>query len=143
MHELFCYWFINIVGSTFSSWIWNGKSFSSTNSTEDLEVSTSKRSRHNADLFGSVGYSFQHGKFTKKYGDLTRVDAHLNISSASAFAKKILKGSSEQPSASPRLNLTFQQQVNFFSLFKSNHLPVYINSLDVFESRTSLNCRVC
>ncbi|KAL9303523.1 hypothetical protein ACSQ67_020786 [Phaseolus vulgaris] len=100
-----------VIGSTFASWIWNGKSFSSTNSTEDLEVSTSKRSRHNADLFGSVGYSFQHGKFTKKYGDLTRVDAHLNISSASAFAKKILKGSSEQPSASPRLNLTFQQQV--------------------------------
>ncbi|ESW06360.1 hypothetical protein PHAVU_010G041600 [Phaseolus vulgaris] len=100
-----------VIGSTLASWIWNGRSFSSTNSTEDLEVSTSKRSRHNADLFGSVGYSFQHGKFTKKYGDLTRVDAHLNISSASAFAKKILKGSSEQPSASPRLNLTFQQQV--------------------------------
>jgi len=115
MHELFCYWFIIfIVGSSFASWIWNGRSLSSTNS-------TSKRSRHNADLFGSVGYSFQHGKFTKKYGDLTRVDARVDLSSATAFAKKILSGSSadvgEQPSASPRLNLSFQQQVNFFMYY--------------------------
>ncbi|CAJ1948859.1 unnamed protein product [Sphenostylis stenocarpa] len=106
------------IGSTFASWIWNGRSFSRTNSTEDSEVSTSKRSRHNADLFGSVCYTFQHGKFTKKYGDLTRVDARLDISSASALAKKFLNGSrssttdvSEQSSASPRLNLIFQQQV--------------------------------
>ncbi|RZC20015.1 Protein TRIGALACTOSYLDIACYLGLYCEROL 4, chloroplastic [Glycine soja] len=107
-----------IIGSTFASWIWNGRSLSSVDSREDQVVSTSKRSRHNADLFGSVCYSFQHGKFTKKYGDLTRVDARLDISSASAFAKKILNGSSsstadvsKQPSASPRLNLIFQQQV--------------------------------
>lgn len=105
-------------GSSFASWIWNGRSFSSINSREDLEVSTSKRSRINADLFGSVCYTFQHGKFTKQFGDLTRVDARLDISSASAFAKKILNCSrsstadvSEQPSASPRLNLIFQQQV--------------------------------
>nr|KYP59946.1 hypothetical protein KK1_015393 [Cajanus cajan] len=105
-------------GSSFASWVWNGRSFSSINSREDLEVSTSKRSRINADLFGSVCYTFQHGKFTKQFGDLTRVDARLDISSASAFAKKILNCSrsstadvSEQPSASPRLNLIFQQQV--------------------------------
>ena len=111
---------------------------SSIDSREDPEVSTSKRSRHNADLFGSVCYSFQHGKFTKKYGDLTRVDARLDISSASAFAKKILNGSSsstadvsKQPSASPRLNLIFQQQVNFFLLDKNKFLLVYI-SLNVF-----------
>ncbi|TKY68835.1 TRIGALACTOSYLDIACYLGLYCEROL 4 [Spatholobus suberectus] len=55
-----------MIGSSFASWIWNGRSFSSIDSREDLEVSTSKRSRLNADLFGSVCYSFQHGKFTKK-----------------------------------------------------------------------------
>ncbi|XP_027336650.1 protein TRIGALACTOSYLDIACYLGLYCEROL 4, chloroplastic [Abrus precatorius] len=108
-----------IIGSTFTSWIWNGRSFSGNYSREDLELSTrSKRSRFNADLFGSVCYSFQRGKFTKKYRDLTRLDARLNISSASALAKKIVNGFksstadvSEQSSASPRLNLIFQQQV--------------------------------
>ncbi|RDX65659.1 Protein TRIGALACTOSYLDIACYLGLYCEROL 4, chloroplastic, partial [Mucuna pruriens] len=107
-----------MIGSSFASWIWNGRSFSSTDSREDLDVSTSKRSRLNADLFGSVCYSIQHGKFTKNFGDLTRVDARLDISSASALAKKILNGSristgddSKQSSASPRLNLIFQQQV--------------------------------
>ncbi|KAK7286944.1 hypothetical protein RJT34_22313 [Clitoria ternatea] len=105
-------------GSTFASWIWNGRSFSGDDSRQDLEVSRSKRSRHNADLFGSVCYSFQHGKFTKDFGDLTRVDARLNISSASALAKKILSSFrsstadvSEQQLASPQLNLIFQQQV--------------------------------
>lgn len=123
MHELFCYWFINIVGGTFT---FNGSSFSGSNSTEDLGVSTSKGFQFFGDVFGSVGYSFQRGKFTKKYGDLTRVDARLDISSASASAKKILNGSradvGEQLPASPRLNLIFQQQVNFFS-------PVYVVSL--------------
>ncbi|KAJ1399422.1 hypothetical protein SESBI_30356 [Sesbania bispinosa] len=91
-----------------ASWIWNGKNFSGTDSGEDLAVSTSKRSRFNADLFGSVCYTFQHGKFTKDFGDLTRVDARLDISSATALGKKILNGFksstadvSEQPSASP------------------------------------------
>lgn len=101
-------------------------------------MSTSKRSRFNADLFGSVCYTFQHGKFTKYFGDLTRVDARLDISSASGLAKKIVNGCrsstadvSEQPSASPRLNLIFQQQVNIFPLEKCKYLLVYI-SLNVF-----------
>ncbi|KAJ1395423.1 hypothetical protein SESBI_33381 [Sesbania bispinosa] len=106
-----------IFGSSCASWIWSGKNFSGTDS-GDLAVSTSKRSRFNADLFGSVCYTFQHGKFTKDFGDLTRVDARLDISSATALGKKFLNGFksstadvSEQPSASPRLNLIFQQQV--------------------------------
>jgi len=115
MHELFCYWFINIAGGTFTLWLRNGRSFSSSNSTEDLGVSTSKRFEYFGDLFGSVGYSFQLGKFTKKYGDLTRLDARLDISSASEYAKKILNSSRADASASPRLNLIIQQQVNFFS----------------------------
>ncbi|KAL2319511.1 hypothetical protein Fmac_028480 [Flemingia macrophylla] len=107
-----------IIGSSFTSWIWNGKSFSSIDSRDVPEVSTSKRSRINTDLFGSVCYTFQHGKFTEKFGDLTRVDTRLDISSATAFAKKILNCSRsstadprEKPSASPRLNLIFQQQI--------------------------------
>ncbi|KAK7277218.1 hypothetical protein RIF29_18369 [Crotalaria pallida] len=108
-----------IMGGTCASWIWKGRSFSGIDSGEELEVSTrSKRSRLSADLFGSVCYTFQRGKFTKDFGDLTRVDARLDLSSASAFANKVLntfKSStadvSEQPSASPRLNLIFQQQV--------------------------------
>lgn len=90
-----------------------------------------KRSRFNADIFGSVCYTFQHGKFTKHFGDLTRVDARLDISSASALTKKILNGFkistadvSEHPSASPRLNLIFQQQVHYF-LDKNKYLVVY------------------
>ena len=92
-------------------------------------MSTSKRSRFNADLFGSVCYTFQHGKFTKDFGDLTRVDARLDIPSASAFAKKVLNGFKStstdvsEPSASPRLNLIFQQQVLYFSPFdKSKYM---------------------
>lgn len=74
----------------------------------------------------------------KKYGDLTRLDVLLDISS-----KKILNGSSadvgKQPSASPKLNLIFQEMVNFFSPDKSNYVPVCVVSLDVFESRISFN----
>lgn len=97
----------------------------------------SKRYQFNADLFGSVCYTFQHGKFTKGFGDLTRVDARLDISSASALAKKIVNGFKssnadvrEQPSASPRLNLIFQQQVHFFHDNKK-YLLVYI-TLNIF-----------
>ncbi|XP_024022274.1 protein TRIGALACTOSYLDIACYLGLYCEROL 4, chloroplastic [Morus notabilis] len=77
-----------------------------------------KRSPLSADLFGSVCYTFQHGCFRKFYGDLTRVDARLDICSASAIAKRVLnsfKSSSsdntEDPASHPRLNLIFQQQV--------------------------------
>ncbi|XP_027908418.1 protein TRIGALACTOSYLDIACYLGLYCEROL 4, chloroplastic [Vigna unguiculata] len=100
-----------VIGGTFTLWLRNGRSFSSSNSTEDLGVSTSKRFEYFGDLFGSVGYSFQHGKFTKKYGDLTRLDARVDISSASEYAKKILNSSRADASASPRLNLILQQQV--------------------------------
>lgn len=93
-----------------------------------------KRSPLNADLFGSVCYTFQHGKFTSNYWDLTRLDARLDICSASGFAKKVLNGFrssavvNELPSASPRLNLTFQQQVSPFDLHLSfNGVLVCIN----------------
>ncbi|CAK8560031.1 unnamed protein product [Lathyrus sativus] len=108
-----------IIGSSCASWLWNGKKSSSITSGEDQAVTKRKqRSRFNADLFGSVCFTFQHGRFTKEYRDLTRVDARLDISSASGLAKKIFNGFksssdniNDQPSASPRLNLIFQQQV--------------------------------
>ncbi|XP_039685225.1 protein TRIGALACTOSYLDIACYLGLYCEROL 4, chloroplastic isoform X2 [Medicago truncatula] len=109
-----------IIGSSCASWIWNGKNLIDTG--EDPAVSKRrKRSRFNAEIFGSVCYTFQQGRFSKKFGDLTRVDARLDISSASGLAKKILNGFKsssadiiEQPSASPRLNLIFQQQVQLY-----------------------------
>ena len=120
-------WSLINSGSSCASWIWNGKNL--IDSGEDPAVSKRrKRSRFNAEIFGSVCYTFQQGRFTKKFGDLTRVDARLDISSASGLAKKILNGFKsssadviEQPSASPRLNLIFQQQVHIF-LDKSNYL---------------------
>ncbi|KAK7350517.1 hypothetical protein VNO77_09219 [Canavalia gladiata] len=109
-----------IIGSNFVSWIWNGRNSSGIDA-------RSRRSRLNADLFGSVCYSFQRGEFTKKFVDLTRVDARLDISSASGLTKKIVnsfKSSttdvSEQSSASPRLNLIFQQQVAGPVLFRAD-----------------------
>ncbi|KAI5423188.1 protein TRIGALACTOSYLDIACYLGLYCEROL 4, chloroplastic [Lathyrus oleraceus] len=108
-----------IIGSSCASWLWNGKKLSSIASGEDQAVTKrKKRSRFNADLFGSVCFTFQHGRFMKEYRDLTRVDARLDISSASGLAKKIFNAFkrsgddiNDQPSASPRLNLIFQQQV--------------------------------
>ncbi|ONI22230.1 hypothetical protein PRUPE_2G115700 [Prunus persica] len=85
---------------------------------EDNSTSTKKRSPFSADFFGSVCYSFQHGKFRELYGDLTRIDARLDICSASALAKRVINGlksssanSARDPMSSPRINLIFQQQV--------------------------------
>lgn len=88
---------------------------------DSSNIAPKKRSPFGADLFGSVCYTFQHGKFKELYGDLTRVDARLDICSASAFAKRLINGirrssvnSAEDPMSSPRLNLIFQQQVFLF-----------------------------
>ncbi|KAE8715120.1 20 kDa chaperonin [Hibiscus syriacus] len=94
--------------------VWFGKDSSIESQREDtIPTSNNKRSPLNADLFGSVCYTFQHGQFHKRYGDLTRVDACLDIFSLSSFAKRVFKGSSsaDKSQLSPRLNLIFQQQV--------------------------------
>ncbi|KAL3624542.1 hypothetical protein CASFOL_031210 [Castilleja foliolosa] len=77
-----------------------------------------RRGRFGADLFGSLCYSYQLGKFRNTFGDLTRIDARLDIHSASALAKKVSNlfmsaksNRSTTESASPRLNLIFQQQI--------------------------------
>lgn len=69
-----------------------------------------KRSPFGADLFGSICFAVQHGKFRKPYGDLTRFDARMDMSSASALVSKF-SNSLKSSSATPRLNLILQQQV--------------------------------
>ncbi|KAL0374215.1 UNVERIFIED_CONTAM: hypothetical protein Sradi_3337200 [Sesamum radiatum] len=63
-------------------------------------------------------YTFQHGKFRNLFGDLTRIDARLDILSASALAQKLSNlfrsAQSNRPSnelSSPKINLIYQQQV--------------------------------
>ncbi|MBA0583374.1 hypothetical protein Gorai_014233 [Gossypium raimondii] len=73
-----------------------------------------KESPLNMDLFSSVCYTFQHGQFWKLYGDLTRVDARLDICSLPSIAKRVVKScwfSADSSLSFPRLNLIFQQQV--------------------------------
>lgn len=109
-----------VLGGICTAWFWNPEFPLAVESREGgiFPVASAKRSPFSADLFGSVCYTFQHGKFRKIYGDLTRVDARLDISSASALAQRVfnvLSGSSvssfRRPSSSPRVNLIFQQQV--------------------------------
>lgn len=104
----------HFLGSSLAAWI-TGRG---------MLANGKKRSPISADLFGSACYTFQKGRFSKLYGDLTRVDARLDVSSASALAKRIFhavrrsSGSSSSSNKSddtlwsPRLNLIFQQQVS-------------------------------
>ncbi|KAF5185599.1 Trigalactosyldiacylglycerol 4 protein [Thalictrum thalictroides] len=117
-----------IIGGTCTAWFGGKESFMDVNSValaEEGSVATPKtieRKPFNADFFGSVSYTFQHGKFRQPYGDLTRVDTRLDICSASAFAKGTAHlvsnvfrssqtGSEVNPLASPRLSFILQQQV--------------------------------
>lgn len=59
---------------------------------------TNNKRPFGVDLFGSICFAYQHGKFRKDYGDLTRVDARLDVPSVSSI--------------SPKLNLILQQQVH-------------------------------
>ncbi|KMS99870.1 hypothetical protein BVRB_1g017220 [Beta vulgaris subsp. vulgaris] len=105
-----------IMGGTFGAWIYGEDKplkVTSGGDGEDLSSSSRKRSPLFADLFGSLCYTYQHGKFRKPFGDLTRVDARLDIRSASGFAKSLFRHSSHQDNSAslPRLSLIFQQQV--------------------------------
>ncbi|TXG62462.1 hypothetical protein EZV62_009456 [Acer yangbiense] len=108
-----------IIGGTFAAWFGGRESSMAVESQDrDVSMTMKKRSPLNADLFGSVCYTFQHGWFRKPFGDLTRFDARLDVCSASGLAKRalnIFKSSSvnnaEKSLSSPRLNLIFQQQV--------------------------------
>lgn len=62
-----------------------------------------KKSLFGADLFGSICFAAQHGKFRNRYNDLTRFDARLDVSSVSALVNRF--------SVPPQLNLSLQQQI--------------------------------
>ena len=100
------------VGGTCEAWFGGSREHG-----DGSSVDAKKRSPFGADLFASGCCTFQHGQFRKRYGDLTRVDARLNICSASALAKRVSNlfsssvNGAKDPLSSPRLNLIFQQQV--------------------------------
>lgn len=109
-----------IIGGTCSALFAREKSFASVESSEDGSSNSldSKRTTSlNSDLFGSVCCTFQLGKFRKAFGDLSRIDARLNISSVSALARasnifgKASVNKVENSLSSPRLNLIIQQQI--------------------------------
>lgn len=110
-----------VIGGTFGAWFQGEDTTLKGASIEgDSGISSGSRKRSPVfvDLFGSVCYTFQHGKFRKLYGDLTRVDTRLDICSASAIAKSMLSmfsnssnGRRHNPASLPRLSLIFQQQV--------------------------------
>ncbi|XP_048440131.1 protein TRIGALACTOSYLDIACYLGLYCEROL 4, chloroplastic-like [Pyrus x bretschneideri] len=52
--------------------------------------SSKKRSPFSIYFFCSLCYTFQHGKFGELYGDLTWIDARLDICSASGLAKRVI-----------------------------------------------------
>ncbi|KAL8542592.1 hypothetical protein ACS0TY_003465 [Phlomoides rotata] len=92
-----------IIGGTCEAWIGGEKR---------------TKNRGCVDLFGSLCYTFQHGRFRNMYGDLTRIDARLNIASASAVLEKassLFRSAQSKQTinelSSPRLNLIFQQQI--------------------------------
>ncbi|XP_052194830.1 protein TRIGALACTOSYLDIACYLGLYCEROL 4, chloroplastic [Diospyros lotus] len=104
-----------IIGGICAAWIGGRESSATDKIARPLDAK--RRSPFSADMFGSVCYTFQHGKFRKLYGDLTRIDARLDICSASALAERVSKifrtssSNAENPLYSPRLSLIFQQQV--------------------------------
>ncbi|KAL6565834.1 hypothetical protein OROHE_004889 [Orobanche hederae] len=93
-----------IIGGTCEAWLQGRKDDNS--------------GRFGADLFGSVCFTCQHGRFRNSFGDLTRLDARLDIGSASALAKRVSKifissqnNRSPNESTTPSMSLLFQQQV--------------------------------
>ncbi|XP_042002960.1 protein TRIGALACTOSYLDIACYLGLYCEROL 4, chloroplastic-like [Salvia splendens] len=99
-----------IIGGTCEAWLRGDFNQSSSG--------TQRRGRFGADLFGSLCYTFQHGRFRNNFGDLSRIDTRLDIASASAVARKVVNlfsGAESNQSlnelSSPRLSFIFQQQV--------------------------------
>ncbi|PKA53418.1 hypothetical protein AXF42_Ash012360 [Apostasia shenzhenica] len=116
-----------IIGGTCEAWLGGNNIDSKSKAQIGNEVgqcssSISSRRKHiSMDLFGSFGYTFQQGKFTHDYNDLTRVDARLDVTSASAVLKgfghlvpSAFKGQVHEkvnPLALLRFNVLLQQQI--------------------------------
>ncbi|KAJ0960354.1 hypothetical protein J5N97_001804 [Dioscorea zingiberensis] len=115
-----------IIGAACAAWFGGKKNLNATSETQSFS----------ADLFGSISYTLQHGKFRNDFNDLTRIDARLDVRSAKAFINEaghlvygIFKDPINRevdPLASPQLNLIFQQQVAGPVIFRA-------------ESRVSIN----
>ncbi|KAL3534443.1 hypothetical protein ACH5RR_002904 [Cinchona calisaya] len=105
------------LSATCASWFGNGRSVAAVESSEarddDIRHNARSRSPFSLDIFGSFCYTFQHGKFRKLFGDLTRIDARVDVASVSALAKRISDAgnASENLVSSPRFNFILQQQV--------------------------------
>ncbi|PIN12961.1 hypothetical protein CDL12_14421 [Handroanthus impetiginosus] len=120
-----------ILGGTCQAWVTNGKGLHS------QSADVKNRGHFGADLFGSICFTYQHGKFRKRYGDLTRIDARLDIASASGLAKNVANlfrssQSRQSPSSSPRLNLILQQQITGPVVFRVDS-KFYLNSSPQLE----------
>lgn len=110
-----------IIGGTCAAWFGGGKHLPAVESMEGADIISAdakSRSRFGVDLIGSACYTYQHGKFRELFGDLTRIDARLDISSASTLAKKVsnlFRSASNNGApnllSSVGLNLIFHQQV--------------------------------
>ncbi|KAJ0111510.1 hypothetical protein Patl1_00042 [Pistacia atlantica] len=115
-----------VIGGTCAAWFGGRENSKAIESQDgDTSMTVKKRSPLNADLFGSVCCTFQHGKFRKLFNDMTRVDARLDISSVSGLGKKVLNifktssvSNADNSLSSPRLNFIFQQQVAGPILFR-------------------------
>ena len=96
----------------------------------DSSQSLSLRNRNpfSANVFGSICYTVQQGKFKEDFNDLTRLDARVDFSSVPGFVSGVshllynaIKGTVERKIddlASPKLTLIFQQQVNIYKLIR-------------------------
>ena len=116
-------WWHYIFGGSCTAWFQDGYNPVAVDMSRDEgnSWSSKKRSPFSIDFFGSLCCTFQHGKFGELYGDLTRIDARLDICSASGLAKRVINGlksssanSAKDLMSSPRINLIFQQQVFLF-----------------------------
>ncbi|KAJ4727324.1 Protein TRIGALACTOSYLDIACYLGLYCEROL 4 chloroplastic [Melia azedarach] len=128
-----------IIGGTCEAWFGSKEA----NASQDGHVSTTtkKRSPLSVDLFGSICSTLQHGKFRKPYGDLTRLDARLDISSFSCLAQRAMNtfssnsvSNADNSLSSPRLNLIFQQQVLGPVVFGIDSKFLFDSSLGKHES---------
>ncbi|CAM8987266.1 unnamed protein product [Rhodiola kirilowii] len=106
-----------IIGGTFAAAFGGKGGVSSITAADGIGI-TSGKSSVTADLFGSVCYTFQHGQFRERYNDLTRLDARIDVKSATALAKRVINSLGNSPVtgmqnnlSSPKLNFIFQQQV--------------------------------
>lgn len=139
-----------LLGGTCTAWFGGNGNSDPSLPTQSGEVEsdrriTNKRNPFSADLFGSLCYTIQRGKFKNDFNDLTRIDARLDVSSASAFIRgaahlisDITRGRvvrEVDPLASPRLHVVLQQQV----LSPCAYSDIKLVELRQFDEKYAMN----